>query len=599
MKYLCLFAVFTVCLQSLDAQTTSPLICRESHTVMLTHILTPTGPIPMAMDPNGVYPYPSFSETSRRPVPKTYRLISLENDYVKAEICPDLGGKILSMYHKASGKNVLYAPEIVKYTRILPRFYFIAGGIEVSFPISHSPTQNESLLYSIDKTADRLYVTCGERELRFGMQYAVEYSLGINDNFLTQRVVMYNPNKQAYPWMSWSNAALPSAADTRFDFPNGEVLVHSSVLDTISWEEKGSKTEKDITEMTGFFWKTKDVNAFGAYTPSYGSGLYHIANDDAPGIKLWTYGVGEDKEWAMLSSSNRQSYIEIQGGPISDQSIKLLLQPGEKRSHTEYWIPTDKQLNIYALPMPSIKLKPVENVPLFDWSQNEELNIWMQLKEAYNQRIKPPETINPAEIQIWAPSGMEDLDSPFKWAIEHSDGIEKEYWICYYGAWLMGRERVDDAISVLTGQKYGLSKILLARLMVFKEYFNEADSVYDSVTEQWLLKHPQIVVERDKLLQELGKNTLDKRERLLSTVDASQDEWILERKAQLLVEKEEFAKAKDLLLSIPFQKVHQVYERTTIWFQICKGLSIPAHPVPAQLGEDRLSRFGAYREFEK
>ena len=117
----------------------------------------------------------------------------------------------VGIYVKESGKEVLYRPDVIKYTRILPRFYFVAGGIEVSFPISHSPTQNEPVLYQIDHTGDRTYVTCGERESHYGMQWSVEYSLGDKDECLTQRDVYYNPGQQAYPWMSWSNAALPCA----------------------------------------------------------------------------------------------------------------------------------------------------------------------------------------------------------------------------------------------------------------------------------------------------------------------------------------------------------------------------------------------------
>ncbi len=120
------------------------------------------------------------------------------------------------MVNKKSGKEVLYVPDVIRPTRILPRFYFVAGGMEVSFPISHSPSQNEELSYKIDKTSDRAYVTCGERELRFGMKWSVEYSLGPGDWFLTERVVFHNPGAEAYPWMSWSNAALPSAPDTKF-----------------------------------------------------------------------------------------------------------------------------------------------------------------------------------------------------------------------------------------------------------------------------------------------------------------------------------------------------------------------------------------------
>ena len=74
------------------SQTTG-VVCEEFDQIQLTHVLTPTGPLPTALDPNGVSPYMSYSETSNRPVPKRYRMISLENEKVKAIICPDLCGE--------------------------------------------------------------------------------------------------------------------------------------------------------------------------------------------------------------------------------------------------------------------------------------------------------------------------------------------------------------------------------------------------------------------------------------------------------------------------------------------------------------------------
>src|SRR5262245_52178511 len=216
----------------------------------LTHELVVCGPVPTALDPNGVYPYVSYCETSQRPAPRKYDVIVLENDQLAVGICPKLGGKVISLVHKGSGKEVLYTPEVIRHTRILPRFYFVAGGIEVSFPISHSPSQNERVRCRADDTSGRAYVTCGERELRFGMQWSVEYSLGANEGYLPERVVMRNPGRAAHPWMSWSNAAVPSAPDTQYDFPNGEVLSHSSRIATIDWKTQGPKHEADIKEMT-------------------------------------------------------------------------------------------------------------------------------------------------------------------------------------------------------------------------------------------------------------------------------------------------------------------------------------------------------------
>ena len=570
----------------------------EYEDYILTHLLTPAGPVPTALDPNGVYPYVSYSETSNRPVLKKYRFLVLENNKIKVTICPDLGGKVISMIHKPSGKEVLYTPGVVRYTRILPRFYFVAGGIEVSFPISHSPTQNDRVLYKIDSVENRTYVTCGERELRFGMQWSVEYSLGRDDYFLTERVKYHNPGTSAYPWMSWSNAAIPSAADTRYDFPKGSVLSHASEIDTIDWAGQGPKTEQDIKEMTGYFWRTKDVNAFGAFTPSSGTGLYHIADDKiAPGIKLWSYGRGNDSTWATLSTARHQPYVELQGGPAGDQSIKQELQPQETGWHVEYWIPADKELDIYSLKMPVNNLRPVKDIPLFGWARNNEVKVWTELAAASKTKHALPAPPVITE-NCWAPSGMEQLDGPFRYAIEKSSGEIQDHWKFYYGAWLAGRGRNDDAVRILFAAKTGLAKVLLARLLKMKGDKRGAAKAFEAITEPWLQLHPQIVVERDKALRNMGLQTLAERERWLLKVAALTDEWVIERRVQLLIDQGRPQQAKDLLLSTHFQPVHQTYTRTGLWMQVCEKLKTPYLPIPAQLGEDRLARFGAYREYE-
>ena len=67
---------------------------------------------------------------------------------------------------------------------------------------------------------------------------------------------------------------------------------------------------------------------------------------------------------------------------------------------------------------------------------------------------------------------------------------------------------------------------------------------------------------------------------------------------QLLIDKGEYAKAKDLLLSTPFQKFIRHIHVPAYGCRSAKKLNINCDPIPAQLGEDRLARFGAYREYE-
>lgn len=578
---------------TVSAQRTGKVSCTEYDQIVLTHQLVPAGPVPTAFDPNGVYPYTSYSETANRPAPVSYRFVSLENDFIKVTICPELGGKVTSMILKPSGKEVLYTPDVIRATRILPRFYFVAGGIEVSFPISHSPTQNDKVLYQTDQTDNRVYVTCGERELRFGMHWSVEYSLGPSDQFLTQRVVFHNPGKQAYSWMSWSNAALPSAPDTEFSFPEGKVLSHASVIDTIDWKSEGPKQEADIKEMTGYFWQTRNANAFGVFTPSLGSGLYHVADEAiAPGMKLWSYGREKDSTWATLSTAARMPYIEMQGGPIGDQSVKLQLQPKETRRHIEYWFPADQPMDIYRLKVPPVKLRPLKEVPLFEWARPQEVEPWIMLEQAFKDNSTIPDPPAP-QNNCWAPSGMEDLEPAFQWAIQ-----KKDTWKFYYGTWLAGRGDTLKAIDILSQSTSGIAKALLARLYRFRGDNRKAVETYHAIEDRWLQLHPQVVVERDKALRNLGPETLPERAKWLSQVNALPDEWIIERQVQLLIDQERPAEAKKLLLSTHFQKVHQVYTRTYLWFQICDRLKDPRLPIPDQLGEDHLAQFGAYREFE-
>ena len=564
---------------------------------VLTHPVVASGPVPTALDPDGVYPYVSYCETVDRPVPRRYKFISMENIHVKVTVCPDLGGKVTSLIHKGSGKEVLYVPQVVRPARILPRFCFVAGGIEVSFPISHSPSQNESVVYRIDRPKDRVYVTCGERELHFGMQWSVEYSLGSEDTFLTERVVLHNPGTAAHPWMSWSNAALPSAPDTEFHFPRGKVISHSSRLETIDWPDRAPKREGDVSEMTGFFWRTRDTNAFGAFTPSFGTGLYHIADEaSAPGMKLWSYGVGEDRSWAVLSTASEQPYIEIQGGPIRDQSVKLELAPGETRWHVEYWIPSDRALDIYSLKLPEFTLRPVRDVPLSGWARSKDTRVWDQLVRAYRRKRRLPA---PPAVQgnLWAPSGMENLDSAFNWAIRKCKAGTSDLWKFHYGSWLAGRNRTADAIRVLADCQTGVAKILLARIYRGNREWKPASEALDAIHEPWLQLHPQAVIERDKVLRALGQQTLPKRQRWLDSVAALRDEGIVERRVQLLIDYGRIHDARNLLLSTAFQKIHQSYIRSDLWLQICEKLGEPSEPIPRSLGEDRLAPFGAYREF--
>ena len=49
---------------------------------ILTHVRTPVGPLPPVLDPDGVYPYQSFCETSARLEIRENNFIELEKSAV-------------------------------------------------------------------------------------------------------------------------------------------------------------------------------------------------------------------------------------------------------------------------------------------------------------------------------------------------------------------------------------------------------------------------------------------------------------------------------------------------------------------------------------
>ncbi|MGZ8550469.1 MAG: hypothetical protein ACXWV2_07400, partial [Chitinophagaceae bacterium] len=260
-------------------------------------------------------------------------------------------------------------------------------------------------------------------------------------------------------------------------------------------------------------------------------------------------------------------------------------------------IPTDKEIDIYTLALPIVKLRPASQVPFFQWARQMDVSIWNKLVKSYSSKSNLPE---PPELHhnLWAPSGMENLEAPFKWAIKNSVAAKSDLWKFYYGAWLAGRSSTDEAIRILSETNLGLAKALLARLLKLKGDMEAAAKAFESIKDEWLQIHPQVIVERDKVLRNLGIKTLDEREKWLSKVDALEDEWIIERRVQLLIDKGQYMEAKNLLLSTRFQKVHQTYTRTGLWIQVCEKLNLAIQPIPPQLGEDQLANFGAYREFE-
>ena len=133
---------------------------------MPTYLLGPDDPNPPFAVVNGqnIYPYSMQDDLTDRKEVKSYVAVYLENEYLKATVLPELGGRLYSLYDKTDKREVFYRNNVVKYGLVSLRGAWISGGIEFNFPNGHT-TDTVARMDEIR--------TCGAYRVRRPMKKAV------------------------------------------------------------------------------------------------------------------------------------------------------------------------------------------------------------------------------------------------------------------------------------------------------------------------------------------------------------------------------------------------------------------------------------------
>ncbi|HNY41981.1 MAG TPA: DUF5107 domain-containing protein, partial [Bryobacteraceae bacterium] len=61
-----------------------------------------------------IYPSPMYDTLTEQKVDKTYKLVCLENEYIKVCVMPEIGGRIWEAVDKTNGYNFFYKQSVVK-----------------------------------------------------------------------------------------------------------------------------------------------------------------------------------------------------------------------------------------------------------------------------------------------------------------------------------------------------------------------------------------------------------------------------------------------------------------------------------------------------
>src|SRR3990172_5927278 len=87
----------------------------EISRTMVTYPFSNPNPIP---ESGTIYPYFRFDGYSAKGENKEWKMVEMENDYIKLWITPEIGGKIWGAIDKATGKEFLYFNHVVKFRDI-------------------------------------------------------------------------------------------------------------------------------------------------------------------------------------------------------------------------------------------------------------------------------------------------------------------------------------------------------------------------------------------------------------------------------------------------------------------------------------------------
>ena len=84
----------------------------EIQTRLITYPFSDPDPVP---EFGKIYPYFRFEGYAVEGKEQSWKMVELENDFIKLWITPEIGGKIWGAVEKATGKEFIYYNHVVKF----------------------------------------------------------------------------------------------------------------------------------------------------------------------------------------------------------------------------------------------------------------------------------------------------------------------------------------------------------------------------------------------------------------------------------------------------------------------------------------------------
>jgi tetratricopeptide (TPR) repeat protein len=360
---LLLFTTLTVVQGVPTGAAVSPVALTELDEVIPTYLSGPPEPNPMfyfgrmSQGAEGrVYPYPLYNNLTDRKGDQTYRLVYLENEYVKIGIAPGIGGRLFSALDKTNGYDYVYRQHVIKPALIGLIGAWISGGVEWNIPHHHRASTFLPVQYRTDDNADgSKTVWVGELEIRDRMRWAVGYTLRPGSSVLTCSLRILNRTPLEQTMLCFANIAVNTNEHYQIIYPpSTQWVTHHFKREFTQWpiarqpyggvKWDGQDVSFDRNHYAAnsmFAWNYWDDFCAG-YDHGKQAGFLSVADHHiVPGKKFWTWGNGpRGKLWEKILTDNDGPYIELMVGAYSDnQPDYTWLQPYAARAFDMNWYP--------------------------------------------------------------------------------------------------------------------------------------------------------------------------------------------------------------------------------------------------------------------
>ncbi|MFE0149126.1 DUF5107 domain-containing protein [Nonomuraea sp. NPDC059007] len=286
--------------------------------------------------PYSLLPYTPQDGYSRTRRERELPVVVLENSQLTATFLPGYGGRLWSLEHRPSGRELLHRNPILQPANLALRDAWLAGGVEWNlgatghWPLTCSPLHAVRLTRADGTPMLRLYEF--ERMRRLLLQ--IDTWLPEDSPVLFVRVTIRNPAPAEAPVYWWSNIAVPEGPGVRvvapadrahhFDYTAELRVVGFPVLDGID----RSYTDEVPRSADYFFEIPPAERRWIAALDTEGRGLVQTSTDPLRGRKLFHWGTGAGgRRWQEWLSGPGSRYLEIQAG-LARTQLEHVPMPG-------------------------------------------------------------------------------------------------------------------------------------------------------------------------------------------------------------------------------------------------------------------------------